>query len=80
MEDKNIEENSMEVTIGRVRSDSGLGRTGRVGLTFWKKSDRIGSGSGPVRSIYILCFFRTLIDFDWIKKHLISDRIGFRSE
>jgi hypothetical protein len=24
----------------------------------------------------MLCFFRSLIDFDWIKGHLISDRIG----
>jgi hypothetical protein len=24
----------------------------------------------------MLCFFRLLIDFDWIKGHLISDRIG----
>jgi hypothetical protein len=24
----------------------------------------------------MLCFFRSLIDFDWIEGHLISDRIG----
>jgi hypothetical protein len=24
----------------------------------------------------MLCFFRSLIDFDWIKGHLISDRVG----
>jgi hypothetical protein len=24
----------------------------------------------------MLCFFRSLIDFDWIKDHLISDRVG----
>jgi hypothetical protein len=24
----------------------------------------------------MLCFFRLLIDFDWIEGHLISDRVG----
>jgi hypothetical protein len=24
----------------------------------------------------MLCFFRSLIDFDWIKDHLISGRVG----
>jgi hypothetical protein len=24
----------------------------------------------------MLCFFRFLIDFDWIEGHLISDRVG----
>jgi hypothetical protein len=24
----------------------------------------------------MLCFFRSLIDFDWIKCHLISDQVG----
>jgi hypothetical protein len=43
---------------------------------------RIGSGSGQmgrVGSIYMLCFFISLIDFDWIKGHLISGRVGFGS-
>jgi hypothetical protein len=26
----------------------------------------------------MLCFFRSLIDFDWIKSHLISGRVGSR--
>jgi hypothetical protein len=43
--------------------------------------EEIGSGQGRVgsESIYMLCFFRSLIDFDWIKDHLISDRVGFGS-
>jgi hypothetical protein len=27
----------------------------------------------------MLCFFRSLIDFDWIKGHLISGRVEFGS-
>jgi hypothetical protein len=27
----------------------------------------------------MLCFFRSLIDFDWIKGHLNSDRVEFGS-
>jgi hypothetical protein len=27
----------------------------------------------------MLCFFRSLIDFDWIEGHLISGRVGFGS-
>jgi hypothetical protein len=30
---------------------------------------------GRVGSIYILCFFRSLIDSDWIKGHLISGQV-----
>jgi hypothetical protein len=37
---------------------------------------RVRLGSGWVGSIYMLCFFRSLIDFDWIEGHLISDRVG----
>jgi hypothetical protein len=59
----------VEVAIGRVGSVSGLGRASRVSLTFWKKSGRVGS-------IYMLCFFRSLIDFNWIESHLISGRVG----
>jgi predicted ThiF/HesA family dinucleotide-utilizing enzyme len=60
-------------------------RAGRVGFGFGFGSGRlgqfdfleeIGSGQGRVGSIYMLCFFRSLIDFDWIKGHLISGRIG----
>jgi hypothetical protein len=45
-------------------------------LTFWNKSSRTGSGQGRVGSIYILYFFISLIDFDWIEGHLISGRVG----
>jgi hypothetical protein len=62
------------VAIGRF--GSGSGRTGRVSLTFSKKSGWVGLGQGRVGSIYMLCFFRSLIDFDWIKSHLISGRVG----
>jgi hypothetical protein len=27
----------------------------------------------------MLCFFRSLIDFDWIEGHLISGQVGFGS-
>jgi hypothetical protein len=63
------------VAIGRVGSDSDSGYTGRVSLTFYKKSGR--AGSDRVGSIYMLCFFISLIDFDWIKGYLISGRVGF---
>jgi hypothetical protein len=56
---------------------------GRVGFgsdqfDFLEKigSDRVRSGSGRVGSIYMLCFFRLLIDFNWIEGHLISGQIG----
>jgi hypothetical protein len=37
-------------------------------------------GLDRVGSIYMLCFFRFLIDFDLIEGHLISDQVGFRSD
>jgi hypothetical protein len=55
------------VAIGRVGSSSGSGRTGRVSFTFWKKSGRV--------NLHVV-FFRSLIDFEWIEGHLISDRVG----
>jgi hypothetical protein len=64
----------VEVVIGRVGSGSGSGQMGRVSLTFWKKSGQ--TESARIGSIYILCFFRSLIDFDWIEGHLISDQVG----
>jgi hypothetical protein len=39
-------------------------------------SSRVESGSDRVGSIYILYFFRSLIDFDWIENHLILSRFG----
>jgi hypothetical protein len=54
-------------------------------IPFLKEHQWFGSGqfdfleeirSGWVGSIYMLCFFRSLIDFDWIEGHLISDRVG----
>jgi hypothetical protein len=36
------------------------------------RSDWIGLGSDRIGSIYMLCFFLFLIDFDWIKSHLIN--------
>jgi hypothetical protein len=64
-------------------SDLGLfeGFQTRVGFAFGSN----GSGqfdflkeirSGRVRSIYMLCFFKSLINFDWIKCHLFSGRVG----
>jgi hypothetical protein len=67
-------------------------RTGRVGFGFESGgsgqfdllekigSGRVGSGSGRIGSIYMLCFFILLIDFDWIEGHLISGRVGFGSD
>jgi hypothetical protein len=43
-------------------------------------SGRVGSESGRVGSIYMLCFFRFLIDFDLIEGHLISGRVLFESD
>jgi hypothetical protein len=66
----------------------GGNRTGQVGFGFGSGqfdlleeigSGRVRSGSGRVGSIYILYFFRSLIDFDWIKSHLILGRVGFGS-
>jgi hypothetical protein len=60
------------VAIGQVGSGSGSSQTCRVSLAFWKKSGHVGSGQ------FICCvFFISLIDFDWIESHLISDRVGF---
>jgi hypothetical protein len=40
---------------------------------------RVGSGSGRTGSgrinLYVVFFFRSLIDFNWIKGHLISGRV-----
>jgi hypothetical protein len=61
------------VAIGRVGSGSGSGQFDfleEIGL------DRVGSGSGRV-NLYVVFFFRSLIDFDWIKGHLISGRVEF---
>jgi hypothetical protein len=60
----------------RAENNRGGNRAGRVGFGL--------SGSGQfdlleenrVGSIYILCFFRSLVDFDWIEGHLISGRVG----
>jgi hypothetical protein len=73
----------------RERTDThmtrGGNRAGRVGFGFG--SGRSGQfdflekiGSGRIGSIYMLCFFRSLIDFDWIESHLISGRVEFGSE
>jgi hypothetical protein len=55
------------VAIGRVKSGS---VSDRVSLTVWKKSGWVRVGS-----IYMLYFFRFLIDFDLIEGNLISDRV-----
>jgi hypothetical protein len=68
--------------VGRGRN-----RTDRVGFSFRSNgsgrfdlleeigSDQARSGSGRIGSICMLCFFRFLIDFNWIEGHLISGRI-----
>jgi hypothetical protein len=65
----------LEVVIGWVGSDSDSDRTGRVSLTFWKKLSRIGSDQFGL--IYMLYFFRSLMNFYWIEGHLISDQFDF---
>jgi hypothetical protein len=70
----------------------GGNRAGRVGFGFGSdgsgqfdfleeiRSGRVGSVSGRVGLIYMLCFFRSLINFDWIEDHLISGRVRVRSD
>jgi hypothetical protein len=59
----------------------GGNRAGKVGFGFESgRSDQFNIleeiGSDRIGSIYMLCFFRSLIDFNWIEGHLISSRIG----
>jgi hypothetical protein len=67
---------SEKVAIGRVRFGFRFGSDGSSQFNFLEE---IGSGRVRFGSIYMLCFFRSLIDFDWIKNHLISGRVGFES-
>jgi hypothetical protein len=62
----------------RVGSSSGSdsGQVGRVSLIFWKKSGRDRDGSCQINLHVTFFFFRFLIDFDWIKFHLISGLVG----
>jgi hypothetical protein len=64
--------------MGKTR---GGNKTGQVGFRFG--SDGSGQfdimeefGSGRIGLICMLYFFRSLIDFDWIEGHLISDWVG----
>jgi hypothetical protein len=59
----------------------GGNRAGRIGFGFESDgSDQFDFleeiGSDRVGSIYMLCLFISLLDFDWIKGHLISGRVG----
>jgi hypothetical protein len=59
---------------------SGGNRTSRVRFRFESDgSDQFDFlkkiRSDRIESIY-MCFFRSLINFNWIKDHLILDRIG----
>jgi hypothetical protein len=67
---------SLEVAIGRVELGFGSGRSGQFDFLEEIGLGRVGSGSDRIGSIYMLCFFRSLIDFDWIEYHLISGRVG----
>jgi hypothetical protein len=60
---------------GRVRVRIQIERVGYFNFLEEIRSGRIGSELDRV-SIYMLCFFRFLIDFDWIKIHLILDQDG----
>jgi hypothetical protein len=53
---------------------------GRVKFDFLKEigSGRVESGYDRV-NLYIVFFFRSLIDFDWIEGHLILGRVRIRS-
>jgi hypothetical protein len=57
---------------GNRASRVGFGSDGSGQFDFLEE---IGSRQDRVGSIYILCLFRSLIDFDWIEDHLISGRI-----
>jgi hypothetical protein len=56
----------------RVGFGFGSGGSGQFDFLEEIGSGRVRSGSVWVGSIYMLCFFRSLIDFDWIESHLIS--------
>jgi hypothetical protein len=58
----------LEVIIGRVGSGFG---SDQFDLLKEIGSCRIGLLSSRVGSIYMLCFFTSLIDFNWTKGHLI---------
>jgi hypothetical protein len=67
-----------EIESGPTRGDN---RAGRIGFGFGScRSSQFDLleeiGSGQVELIYMLCFFfKSLIDFDWIEDHLISDQV-----
>jgi hypothetical protein len=61
-----------------IVSRGGIGRGGSDGLGQFDLLEE--TGSGQIRSIYILYFFRFLININWIADCLISNRIRFKSE
>jgi hypothetical protein len=58
----------VEAAIGRVRFGFGSNISGQFDLLEKIETGRVGS-------IYMLCFFRSLIDFDWIEGDLRSDQV-----
>jgi hypothetical protein len=62
--------------VEQVGFGFGSGRSGQFDLLEEIRSGRVRSRSGRIGSIYILYFFRSLIDFDLIKSNLISGRVG----
>jgi hypothetical protein len=50
---------------------------GWVRSVLFFERNRVGLDQGRVGLIYMLYFFRFLIDFDWIADHLISGRVRF---
>jgi hypothetical protein len=65
---------------GNWASRVGFGSDGSGQFDFLEEIGSDHVGSGRVGSIYMLCFFRSLIDLDWIESHLISDRVGSGSD
>jgi hypothetical protein len=59
------------VAIGQVGFGFESGGSGQFDFL-----EEIRSESGRIGSIYMFYFFSSLIDFDCIESHLISDRIG----
>jgi hypothetical protein len=67
-----LQKTAVNLTDARIKVAFGRGGSDQFDFLEEIGSDRVGS-------IYMLCFFSFLIDFDLIEGHLISDQVGFGS-